>query len=88
MHYTSYTSSQLLSVNSLSQLVNKCGHYYLSIYNQVVQCPVLVCLALHEEINISRQEKTTNEIRFKYNPHNYLHELYIVTCPHSKVISV
>jgi hypothetical protein len=40
--------------------------YFL--YHQTVQCPVFVCLALHEQIDISRQTKTTNEICFKYNP--------------------
>jgi hypothetical protein len=43
-----------------------------SMYNQTVQCPVFVCLVLHEQINISRQKKPTNEIGFKYNPHDYL----------------
>ena len=32
-----------------------------------LKCPVFVCLALHEQINMSRQMKTTNEICFKYN---------------------
>ena len=45
-----------------------------SIYNQIVQCLVFVCLVLHEQINISRHKKPPNEIRFKYNPHDYLYE--------------
>jgi hypothetical protein len=57
-------------------------------YSQTVQCPVFVYLVLHEQINISRQKKTTNETRFKYNPHNYLHEHYRGKSTDSKFISI
>ena len=59
-----------------------------SMSNQTDLCPVFVCLVLHEQIIISRQKKTTNEIRFKYNQHIYLHELYGVKSTHSNVISI
>jgi hypothetical protein len=43
---------------------------------------------MHEQIIISRQYKTTNDIRFKYNPHNYLHDLFWVKCTHINFISI
>jgi hypothetical protein len=63
-----------LDMTELITMYSRLSLTQIYLGDQTLRCPVFVCLALHEQINISRQKKTTNEISFKYNPHNYLHE--------------